>query len=188
MSQRLFVAVDPAPAVRDRLRDALARLRPHAPSAKWVDADSLHLTLAFLGETEEAQVPAIEAAIRAVAARRAPLELRFAGAGAFGGKRPRVLWVGVGGDIESLTAAQKDLESALVPLGYTPEARDFTAHLTLARAREPRGDAALLACVEAARAEDFGPTRVEEMVLYRSELTPRGARYTALARLPFAGS
>jgi 2'-5' RNA ligase len=181
---RLFVAVDPAPEVRDRLRDAIGRSRPRAPSAKWVDAASLHVTLAFLGDVEEARVAEHSAAIAAVASRHAPIDLSFRGAGAFGGRKPRVLWVGVEGAVEALAAAQRDLSTALVPLGYAPENRPFSAHLTLARARDPRGDAALAACAEALAGEDFGATRVASILLYRSELSSKGAKYTLLSEAP----
>src|SRR5262249_15155359 len=126
----------------------------------------------------------ISAAIASVALRHAPFELRFAGAGAFGGKRPRVLWAGVAGPVDALAAAQRDVVSALSPLGFPPEDRPYSAHLTLARARDPRGDPALAACAAALARDDFGPTRVEAIMLYRSELSPKGPTYTAVATLP----
>ena len=183
-SARLFVAIDPAPAVRDRLRAALAPVRRLAPSAKWVDVASLHLTLAFLGDVEVPRVPEIAAAIGGVAAGHAPFELGCAGAGAFGGKRPRVLWAGVPFALDALAAVHGDLAAALAPLGFAPEPRPFAAHLTLARAREARGDPALAACAAALAGQDFGVTRVEALVLYRSDLSPKGPAYRPLASLP----
>jgi 2'-5' RNA ligase len=183
-SLRLFVAIDPAPAVRDRLRVAIAPVRRLAPSAKWVDVASLHLTLAFLGGTEASRVPEIAAAIGAVALGHAPLELGCAGGGAFGGKRPRVLWAGVTGALDALGAVQADLAAALAPLGFAPEERPFAAHLTLARAREAGGDPGLAACAAALAGQDFGVTRVEALVLYRSDLSAKGPAYTPLAVLP----
>jgi 2'-5' RNA ligase len=185
-TQRLFVAVDPAPAVRDRLADAIARVRPLAPRARWVDAAALHVTLAFLGDTPEDQVAALSAAIGAAARQHAPMDVRFAAAGTFGGKRPRILWVGVAGEVDALVAAGRDLGVALGPWGYVPE-RDLTPHLTLARAGDRSGDPALHAAAAALAGDDFGATRLEAMVLYRSELSPKGARYTAVATLPFGG-
>ena len=187
---RLFLAVDPAPAVRDRLRAALgsrcggSRPRPGgstSPPCTW--------TLSFLGDTEPARVPEISAAIAPQVARRhAPFELGCSGAGAFGGKRPRVLWAGVTGAVEALAAAQHDLSAALAELGFPPDERPFTAHLTLARAREARGDPAFTACAAALAGEDFGATWVEALVLYRSDLSPKGPAYTPLASLPLQGA
>jgi 2'-5' RNA ligase len=185
---RLFAAIDPAPAVRDRLRAALAPVRRLAPSAKWVDVASLHLTLAFLGDTEASRVPEIATAIGAVAVAHAAFELGCAGGGAFGGKRPRVLWAGVTGALDALHAVQADLAAALAPLGFAPEERPFAAHLTLARAREARGDPSLAACAAALAGRAFGVTRVEALVLYRSDLSPKGAVYTPLAALPLRGA
>ena len=79
-------------------------------------------------------------------------------------------------------AAQGDLAQALRPLGFEPEARAFRPHLTLARARDPRGDPALAPCAEELANVDCGEARIDALVLYRSDLSRSGARYTALAR------
>jgi RNA 2',3'-cyclic 3'-phosphodiesterase len=179
---RLFVAADPSPSVRDRIRAAMDRARPLAPSARWVDLASLHVTLTFLGDTETERIPAIEAAVSAVALRHAAFDLRFGGAGTFGGRAPRVLWGGLTGDVAPLVAAQRDLAEALVPLGYVPEPRAFTPHLTLARAREPRAELELPAAAAALAGEDFGPTRVGSLVLYSSARSV----YTPMATFPLA--
>lgn len=184
---RLFIAVDPGPAVTARLERAVILLRPKAPSARWVAASSLHVTLAFLGEIADPRAPDFSAALGRVAARHAPLSLRFRGGGAFGAPRkPRVLWVGIEGDRDRLSALQRAVVSEIVPLGYTPEARGFSPHLTLARARAPGGDPALVAAAEALREEDFGEATIAALVLYRSDLTREGARYTPIATAPLA--
>jgi 2'-5' RNA ligase len=97
-----------------------------------------------------------------------------------------VLWAGIGGAVAALSAVQADVAAALAALGFPPEERAFTAHLTLARARakEPRGDTALAACAAALAGRDFGVTRITAAVLYRSDLSPRGPAYTPLATLP----
>ncbi|APR78442.1 2'-5' RNA ligase [Minicystis rosea] len=182
----MFVAIDPAPAVRDLLRSAVERVRPLAPRARWVNVEGLHVTLAFLGEIAEESIPGIEAALRATAARHAVIEARFAGAGAFGGRRARVLWVGLAEGEGRLQDVARDLTTALAPFGYAPDRAELTPHLTLARAGDRGGDAGLAACAEALREESFGATRIESMVLYQSELSPKGAKYTALATLPFS--
>lgn len=181
---RLFVAVDPAGAVLERLGAALAAARRLAPKAKWVAPGSFHVTLAFLGDLPIAQVPDLAAAVGAAALLHAPIDLRVAGAGTFGGRRPRVLWAGVTGDLEPLAALERDVAAALVPFGYVRDSRPFTAHLTLARARDARGDPAFVPCAAALAGEDFGATRVAQVILYRSDLSPKGAAYTPLAALP----
>lgn len=182
---RLFVAVDPSDEVRAALGRTIESGRKLAPDAKWVRPESIHLTLAFLGNVDDALAPSVAAALGAVAPRHGPIELLARGVGSFGGgKRPRVLWVGLEGAVAPLQALQRDVEEALGPIGYQPEKRDFKPHLTLARAREMRGDMALGVARDALTSSVPGPFTVSELVLYQSQLSPKGAQYLALARLP----
>jgi 2'-5' RNA ligase len=179
MPLRLFVAVTPAASPLQKAEEALERVRPLAPDAKWVKPTALHLTLAFLGDTEEARLSDVATAMDLAAARQpAPLQLSLAGGGGFGSPRaPRVLWVGVGGEVERLAALQGELAKELRARGFSLEERAFKAHLTLARARAPRGDRQLAACVEALQSFDGGSGPVERLELFHSTLTPQGSRY-----------
>ena len=182
---RLFVAVDPSPEVCERIEHAALEIRGSSPGSKWVKPGGHHITLAFLGEVDDARLPDVASAVKEAAARRAPLTLRVKGCGSFGKpRRPRVLWACVEGDVGALAAIQKDVEASLAPLGFTPEDRSFTPHITLARAKAPAGDPGLALCADAVRDRDFGETRVAEVIVYKSELSPAGARYTAVARAP----
>jgi RNA 2',3'-cyclic 3'-phosphodiesterase len=185
---RLFVAVDPGSEMQERVGRAQGRVRRRAPDAKWVRPESMHVTLAFLGYQDEERVEQLTNALAEVAARHPSMTLSAAGVGTFGSsKRPRVLWTDLTGEVEALGALQRDVERALVPLGYAPENRPFRAHLTLARARDPGGDVALARCASDLKDETFGSSVIAEIVLFRSELSPKGATYTALARLPLRG-
>lgn len=178
---RLFVAVSPGVDVVRRIDHVVQAIRGKAPSAKWVKPDNLHLTLAFLGERPESDVPSLSEALSRVAASHAPFDLHFQGGGGFGRpSRPRVLWIGCEGDTESLSSLQRDVGEALSPLGFVPERRDFAAHLTLARARDQAGDPALFRCVESLEREDFGAVRVDHLTLFESRLSPAGATYVAV--------
>lgn len=182
---RLFVAVDLGAAIERRIGQELARLVRRAPDAKWVQTAMMHVTLAFLGYQDEERVALITAALTDVAARHRPVALRARGAGGFGSsKRPRVLWTDLTGDVEALAALQADVVRALVPLGYEPEDRPFRAHLTLARSRAPSGEPGFVACIDALKDVDFGETTIDEILLFKSELSPRGATYTVLSRAP----
>lgn len=186
---RLFVAVDPGEAIARELAKALERVRPLAPDAKWVAAQAAHVTLAFLGWVPDERASEIAEALEAAVERHGPLALRFGGAGTFGAKRrPRVLWIGISGALAELGALRLDVETALVSFGYEPERRPFSPHLTLARARDPRGDAALAASAAALATEEIGKARIEHVVLYRSDLSRAGATYTALHRAPLCGT
>ena len=186
---RLFVAVDLGPRVEARAADALARGKALAPRAKWVHAANLHLTLAFLGQVDDGLVPGLGGALAAVAARHGPVPLHVTGAGGFGSARkPRVLWLGITGEVEALGRIQRDLEAELAPFGYRPEERDFRPHLTLARARDPRGDPELAAAVAALAGDDLGEVRVDRLILFRSDLSPKGPTYTEVLSAPLAGT
>ncbi len=179
---RLFIAVDLGEEVRTRVTEELSRLRRVAPEARWVTASGFHATLVFLGYIDDSRVPAIEGIVRNVAGRHRSLTLTVEGIGAFGASsHPRVLWIGLGGETPALGEIKADLERELLPLGYQPEKRDFKPHLTLARARQPSGDKALARCLKECKTTAFGAARINRLILFRSDLSPKGARYTALA-------
>lgn len=185
---RLFVAVSPGRDICERIERAMEELRRLSPKSKWVRGGDCHITLSFLGQVDDAKVPAVSEAIVGAVARHAPLSLHFGGGGSFGKpRRPRVLWASVTGDTGALEAVQGDVEAALEPLGFPREDRPFKAHVTLARAREAGGDQGLAACAEDLAARDFGEARIEEVILFRSDLSPAGPRYTPVVRAPLGG-
>jgi 2'-5' RNA ligase len=178
---RLFIAIDLGNEVRASVEKEVVRLSALAPSAKWVNVQGVHVTLVFLGYIEDGRVPEVEAIVREVARRHAPLALGVEGMGSFGSStRPRVLWVGVTGDVEALGAIKDDLEPRLLAFGYEPEKRAFKPHLTLARSRAPNGDSALARCIHSSRVEAFGKADVDRLILFRSDLSPKGAKYTPI--------
>ena len=135
---RCFIAVHLPAEVRAELTSLEDRLKARRhPFVKWVDPGSLHLTLKFLGNAAADSIPRIVDAMSRAAGPHAPFRLRLAGTGAFPGwQHPQVVWVGVEGDLDRLTALQKDLEAAVSPLGFPAESRSFSAHLTLGRLRD----------------------------------------------------
>jgi len=178
---RLFIAIDLGQAVRALVEKEIERLRALAPNARWVKAEGVHVTLAFLGRIEDARAEEVKAIVSEVARRHPPLQLKVEGIGGFGSSaRPRVLWVGLTGDVEPLGSIKTDLEERLTPFGYQPEKRAFKPHLTLARARMPNGDSALARCIRSSRIISFGLAEVSRLILFRSDLSPKGAKYTAL--------
>jgi len=178
VTQRLFVAIDAGPDIAAAAGSAVAGVRSKAPRASWAGHAAPHLTLVFLGEVPDDRVEPVRAAVREAARRHPPLTLRVRGAGAFGRPtHPRTLWAGIDGDRDSLTALVADLRHTLAPLGLEPEDRKFHPHLTLARARGPRGDPDLARCAAALRNHDFGVVHARAITLYRSELLSSGARH-----------
>jgi 2'-5' RNA ligase len=187
---RCFVAVDVPPDVRARVAALTGRLRAAAPRAdiRWVNAETLHVTLKFLGEVPDVRVPLVEGALATVAAAHRPLTLVAAGTGGFPtASRPRVVYVGILGQVEALTRLAAAVDGALEAIGFPGERRAFRGHLTVGRVRTPRGTGGLAAVLRGEEGVAAGTWTAAELVLYRSRLRPSGAVHEAIARLPLAG-
>ncbi|MDR5697893.1 MAG: RNA 2',3'-cyclic phosphodiesterase, partial [Armatimonadota bacterium] len=157
---RLFVAIPLDPALRpaaQRVRDEIVRLCPEAATGvKWVEPHNLHFTLKFLGEVPDAKVPEVAASLGRLRECEA-FEIRIEGVGAFPtSSSPRVVWVGVFEGADRLTALAARAEEILAEVGFAREARPFSAHLTLGRARERRRLPCLKVALEAQRHTKIG--------------------------------
>ncbi len=190
---RAFIAIELPAAILAEVGNVEDRLRPAVPSdcIRWVKADSIHLTLKFLGQVPSDQLALIESALRTAVAPYAPFTLEVSGAGCFPNiHRPRVVWVGVNDPAHKLHPLQRAVENAIAPLGYPTEMRDFTPHLTLGRlARDVRqvDQKKIGEVVEAARVGSLGRWEVKQVALIKSDLKPTGAEYTILADAPLSG-
>jgi len=183
MNLRLFIAVPVPEAIKRELAEAQRLLKQAAPSLRLVPPEGIHLTLKFLGDTPEEQVPEIAAIIDRVAATiEEPLQLTCRETGVFPNPaNPRVVWAGLHGDLEVLGRLARQLDRELTKLGFPGEKRGFSPHLTLARVKFTRGLRDLEKARAAIEGRVFGSFHAANMVLYRSELQPAGAVYTALA-------
>lgn len=184
---RLFVALDIPDAIRAALAKLIERLQGTARGARWVRAESVHVTLKFIGEVPEERISAIEEALARVH-NGAPVEADFHGMGFFPNeRRPRVLWVGVKAppNLAELAAA---VGANLTKLGIEGETRAYAPHLTLARFKSEEGLPRLLDEIRKIGAPEFGTIRTSEFHLFRSELLRGGARYTRLKTFPFIES
>ncbi len=133
---RTFVAVDVGRAICSSAAELIEELARTPADVKWVQADNLHLTLKFLGDVETNSLHEVCAAVQRAADETAPFALEIRGAGAFPNlQRPRTVWLGVGEGAEAMTELAQRIESALQGLGYPREARRFSPHLTIGRAR-----------------------------------------------------
>lgn len=187
-SVRSFIAIDLPPAVQRQIEALAAELKKSDAAVGWVRSEGIHLTLKFLGSVSVDLIEQIKPVLAEIASETDPIHMEAAGCGAFPNvKAPRVVWVGLRGQSQPLAELQKRVESAMADFGFKPEDRPFRPHLTLGRVKGRQRlqflQQALLAHQEFA-AEPFDVT---ELVLYKSELRPDGARYTPLFRAPFAG-
>ncbi len=201
---RLFAAVPLPPETQAALAGIAAEMRARLPGAwgdavRWVDLRGAHLTLKFIGGWPAGDAPRLGDAIAAATAGCTPFELRLSSPGVFPERgAPRVLWVGVDGAVDRLAQLRDTVESALAAAGCKPERQPFRPHLTIARIPDPlprrRGGAGVGTSREAAAGlrgavDSIGPPdgaafTVDRVVLFRSELTPRGSIYTPLAVAP----
>jgi RNA 2',3'-cyclic 3'-phosphodiesterase len=184
-SIRAFIAIELPEEVKNGLRTLQARLKtPNPNTAKWVDPGSIHLTLKFLGETRLSLVPPITSALDDIAKNTPPLALSVTEASAFPDlRRVQVVWVGLTGSLSVLNKLQKDIESAIAPLGFPTEKRPFVPHLTLARMRDTATlqDRQNLGVVIAhSGLETSIKLTVGSICLVQSRLTPGRAIYTIL--------
>lgn len=183
---RAFVAVTLDSKVIDQIAAASHQLRPEITGVRWVTPANFHLTLKFLGSIDDAAIEPIGATLREQLRLFPRFTINAKGLGVFPGpKRPRVLWVGLTGD--RLVSLASRVESALGPLGFTPEGRKFTPHLTIGRWRDAdRAPKSLGRQLENWQARDFGTSNVESVKLIQSMLKPEGASYNYLITVPLS--
>ena len=190
MDFRLFIALHLEEAIRDRLSRLQSDLQAadRRGEVRWVDPNAMHLTLRFLGEAPEAVVPGLVAALETTLVSAHRIRLGLAGIGGFPQlRRPRVVWLGLEGDLEALGALQARIEAAVTATGWPAENRPFQPHLTLGRVRRPGQPLtpALAAAIESAQVE-AGSEAHSHLALVRSHLGPAGSRYEDLSRWDLA--
>lgn len=188
-SLRAFLALDPPPEVRNEIGLIQGRLRKILRGdIRWTNPEGMHLTLKFFGNIFETDVDRISQAVGGITTAVAPLVLEVKTVGMFPGtRRPRVIWLGIKGDVERLVRLQEEIDRGLLTLGFPKEERPFRPHLTLARIKSPGGLAGLEEVT--AKGDDYaaGSFTAGALILFKSDLTPRGAVYTELVKFPFGG-
>ncbi len=185
----MFCAVELPAEVRIRLQSHIEALRHAHPEARlsWSRPENIHLTLKFFGNVEQNRIPRISVAADRTAKRVSQFVFGVEGSGVFPKpNQPRVLWIGVGDPSGKLTNLQQLLENECAAEGFAKEDRFYRPHLTIARLRSPNGAREL---GDAHMKLIFPPVKilVSELVVFRSELSSKGSRYTAISRHKFSG-
>jgi 2'-5' RNA ligase len=198
---RTFLAIDLPEQIKKDLEPVMVSWNSLTHEVKWIKSSHLHLTLKFLGDVPEESLALIKNVSCSVAERFPEMTFFLSDTGVFPSlKRPRVLWIGLGGDLLAVFSLQKQVDEALEGLGYPREERDFTPHITVGRFRGPRkssprnvgagyafpkgGSESLLTRFLKHKFEER-PFAVKKMVIYKSELTPHGPIYTPMETCPF---
>jgi 2'-5' RNA ligase len=192
---RLFVALDIDEDVRLRIAQFIEDMRGLAPEARWVRAESLHVTLKFIGEKPDQELEKIKLALETIEA--ATIEMKIRGHGFFPSARaPRVFWIGIEAD-SNLDSLATRVNEKLSTIGIPREEHDYNPHLTLARRgghsgaphsrKEDKANRSFQHLDEKLSAQpipDFGKVMAREFFLYKSQLSTQGSKYTKLAAFP----
>jgi RNA 2',3'-cyclic 3'-phosphodiesterase len=199
LHMRIFIGIDLDEEVRKRIARFLEGVSGFAPEARWMRPDSLHITLKFIGEQKPEQVEAITRRLHQV--QSGPFEVHLAGFGFFPtAQAPRVFWTGIHAG-PPLAELAGEIDAAVAELGVPREDRAFSPHLTLARAgghigvrsgdpkwRTGDGPNSILAILQKRLGTmgelDFGTMTADKFILYQSQLSPKGSRYTKLESFP----
>ncbi|MEM6688194.1 MAG: RNA 2',3'-cyclic phosphodiesterase [Planctomycetota bacterium] len=180
---RSFIAVPLVPDVAKVAGKLIDRLSPECSSIRWVPKESLHLTLKFLGDVENTEVPRICDCIRKAVDGVEPFQIDFIGASAMPSiERPRVVHMGVEDDLQGLSRIAGRLENLLADLGYKREARDYRPHLTLGRVKGSRtkASASIIDAIEQEKELDAGTMVVDQVQLVASFLDREGPTYQVM--------
>lgn len=186
---RAFIAIELPPATQEKLEQISRRLQQDLEGTpiRWVKAENIHLTLKFLGEVSMNNLPVLKDILTLEAAEIPPFSISIGELGAFPNpKRARVLWVDVAAPQELITL-QRSIESQTTRLGYTPEDRPFTPHLTLGRVNRTVSSADLSRIAQVLQTVHIGfvdVVEVNSLKLFKSDLQPGGSVYTCLHSAP----
>jgi len=182
---RAFIAVRISEDVRVALKRRQSRLKGTGIRAKWANPETMHMTLAFLGDILRTSISDIANSIDECVADMKRFRFCVAGTGAFGGKRgPRVIWADVHEGRDELMQLQARIADAIRNIGIPLDTRPFTPHLTLARIRSPRGVDDLLKSLALEEDTAFGTVECSEVLLFQSILHPTGPEHIVLHRAP----
>jgi len=182
---RAFIGIKVSTEIQDKLEGIQKKLKKADAHVSWINPDNIHLTLQFLGNIDEAQIPDIETQLRESVSLVNSFQLQVGYAGAFPNLRyPRVIWIGVSDDEEnSLKTIQAEIGRRLSALGFQQEEGLFKPHLTIGRVRSQKNKSNLLRAVEAIVNIWVGEIVVDAIYVIKSELRPTGAEYTDLVEV-----
>lgn len=181
MTLRTFTAIEIIPGIAGVLNDFQKQIKLAHDKAKLTRQENIHLTMVFLGTMFQEQVPVVSEAIETISKEFQPFDTMIAGTGFFGSRRsPRIVWAGIKKNADIITSIYNRLADELRKRGFTIEDRPYSPHITLARIQSGYDPEKLLAVLERNRDIDFGPQKIERIVLMNSELRPAGPVYSIL--------
>lgn len=184
---RCFIAVDIPEMVKKEVMRATERARKSHRDLKWVEEENLHITLKFLGEVEREKIEKVKRVLDMITRAEAPFNLTTSEFGTFPKRGAlRVFWLGIEGDLDEIKKLQERIEKELLKIGFDREDREFTPHLTLARAKRYSRERVTLDDLDLneVKGKSF---RINEVVLYESILRPEGPLYKKISVFKLRG-
>lgn len=184
---RTFIAIGLSRETRSAIADLTAEIPSNLGKITWVRPDRMHLTLKFLGEIKERLREPVAARLAEACGASKSFSFDLKSIGCFpGARRPRVIWVGLEGNLKPLLNLQRKIDESLAELGFEPEKRRFSPHITLGRVRGPINSGLLETVIRENEGRPLGREAVREIVFMKSVLSPQGPAYTPLARVPLS--
>jgi 2'-5' RNA ligase len=181
---RTFIAIEIPAEIIEEMAKVQDELKRSGADAGWTRPEGIHLTLKFLGEVPESKIEEIKNAMVQAAEATSRFRLEIAGAGAFPNpKNPRVVWLGVSGDIDKLSALQGSVEESMTAMGFEREKRAFSPHLTLARIKYLRPRYSWQKAIESIKDIRLADFNVDHVSLMKSDIKSSGAVYTEIGRV-----
>jgi len=178
---RGFIAIDIP--VNEKLLEMEDEIKKTGADLKLVELENTHITLKFLGDTDEEKMDEIQEIIKNSVKGIEPFKIKLKGSGVFPNKNyMKVIWIGME-NAEEIGEIAKNIDKQLTSLGFQPEKRGFSAHLTIARVRSPRAKEQLLQVIEKYKDKEFATIDVDTIYLKKSDLTPKGPIYTNLREI-----
>ena len=186
MGIRSFLAFELPGEIREQIRAISKELTKIILPVRWVKVDNIHLTILFLGSVDEDTIGDIKEKVNVAVKEFSAFKTKLNAVGAFPHwKRPRVIWIGLNGDIGRLSNLRNELQEELKVLGFIPEKRPFRPHLTLGRFKGPIDrDEDMKWILDRYRDINSDLYQLNELILYKSDLKPDGPVYTKMATWP----
>ncbi|MGB9499460.1 MAG: RNA 2',3'-cyclic phosphodiesterase [Dissulfuribacterales bacterium] len=188
VKSRVFIAINLPEPVVEKLGEAQKALKAYGLKTKWTRLENIHLTLKFLGDIDKTVLIAVSEVVGAAAKGFGPIRLSAKGVGVFPGvKKARVLWTGIAGQTELLAKLHETIDTGLSGIGFLPEKRRFTGHLTIGRFKDSPHPDKLIDIMKKFKDMESVSFVADAVYIIKSELTPSGPIYTELANVALAG-
>lgn len=190
MGIRSFLAFELPSEIKDVVSHTYEDMTNAHPGVRWVKLENIHLTVVFTGDVLSDYLEPAADAVGEVCKEFGPFRIFLQGAGVFSsGRHPRVLWIGLGGDLERMSDFRDGLQSGLAPFGIKQEPRRFKPHLTVGRFRkEFTAGSRLDTLLSNYQDLTSAACTVHELIMFRSDLKPGGAVYSVLKRWHLNGT